>query len=384
MGRNPDIKAVKVMLQDRVEDICREFLPRGRRMGRQWVSANPVTGDEKKDPAFKVYLAGADAGGWKDWRSGDGGDIIGLMAYLHGHGTRDHAAGYRIALDWLGYASMSDQDREKARQKAEQAKKKAAAQDEKERKRQLDRGLKLFRSGQESWHEWSQQPGSRLMPVQQHFVNYLYGRNIAIDQIANLDTMTFRFSPSTEYWTKGQWTHENGYARKVQDGPSYPCAHAAIRNPFGQIIGCHCTFLDPLEPRKAPEKPAKLMRGFHLGGFISLSLGPSGKNPFINQEPGLIAVAEGIETGLTVAEAEPEARVWAAGSLAGFGQLPIDMACVGEVIVCRDNNDGNKQAEDQFAEALDSLEKHGKPVTVINSPVGDDFNDLANEERQQA
>jgi hypothetical protein len=51
--------------------------------------------------------------------------------------------------------------------------------------------------------------------------------------------------------------------------------------------------------------------------------------------------------------------------------------CVGAVIVARDNNDGNAQAARQLDDALEQLARANKPLEVIASHVGDDFNDLA-------
>jgi hypothetical protein len=68
--------------------------------------------------------------------------------------------------------------------------------------------------------------------------------------------------------------------------------------------------------------------------------------------------------------------VWAAGSLSGMGHAPIQLSCVSDVTVARDNNHGNAQALKQLDAALIALEEHDKPMVVMNSYVGDDFNDL--------
>jgi Toprim domain len=109
---------------------------------------------------------------------------------------------------------------------------------------------------------------------------------------------------------------------------------------------------------------------------IEVSCGPSGLPFWLCTTAYPLILCEGIETALSLAIAVPEARVWAAGSLAGMGHAPIGLACISDVTVARDNNHGNPQAQKQLDAALMALEAHDKPLVVMNSHVGDDFNDL--------
>jgi hypothetical protein len=243
-------------------------------------------------------------------------------------------------------------------------------------RRALEAGQALFDAAQ----RWPQ-PGAAQPPAMALALAYFAARGCPLDQVPNLDRMTFRFSHSTEWWKGAEWetveTPHGPRKRKTKDGPFYPALHSSLRTHCGFVTACHVTWLDPIRAKKAPLDPAKMMRGQALGSVISISKGPSAKDPWIPQAPGMVAIAEGIETAATIAIAVPEARVWAAGSLAGIGRAPVNMECVGEIVVCRDNNHGNQQAQRQLEAALDQLEAHGKPLTVIASPQGDDFNDLA-------
>lgn len=379
--RGPDISEVKFALQARIIDICQEFLPRGKRDGSKWSANNPITADYKHKPALKIDITGgANCGAWKCYRSNDFGDILGLLAYVNGRDVKDHKFAYNFALDWLGIRTMQPFERQEMRKKAVAANKNAGKLEEQRRKRKLEAAKRLFEQAPESWHDWVKAGSGPLMPVQKHFVAYLADRNIAIDQVQNLDPMTFRFSPATEQWRMAKWKQINGRNLKEKDGPKFPAVHSAIRNSFGQLTSCHVTFLDPTTPKKAPIEQQKLMLGPAMGSFISITTGPTGKNPYVPQKAGPLAIAEGIETALTIAEAMPEYRIWAAGSLSAFGNCPIDLASVESVIICRDNNTGNADAENAFGSAMEKLEQHGKPVTVINPPEEegiDDFNDLA-------
>ena len=105
--RRREVEEIKQGLKDRIEDLCRKLLPDGRRQGRLWVSNNPVTGDHKKTPELKVAVTG-DKGAWKDWRSGDKGDVLGLVEYLL---QTDFKGALQWARDFLGLQRMSIEDR---------------------------------------------------------------------------------------------------------------------------------------------------------------------------------------------------------------------------------------------------------------------------------
>lgn len=59
--------------------ILSQWLPDGRRIGREYVARNPKRND-RRPGSFKVNL---ETGQWSDFATGDsGGDLISLAAYL--------------------------------------------------------------------------------------------------------------------------------------------------------------------------------------------------------------------------------------------------------------------------------------------------------------
>src|SRR6185295_3060558 len=63
------------------EELVPRWLPRGRRMGSEWVALNPTRADGRPG-SFKINLR---SGRWADFATGDaGGDLISLRAYLEG------------------------------------------------------------------------------------------------------------------------------------------------------------------------------------------------------------------------------------------------------------------------------------------------------------
>jgi hypothetical protein len=59
-------------------------LPSGRVVGREFVALNPRRTDNRPG-SFKIRVAGARAGAWSDFATGDrGGDVISLIAFVVG------------------------------------------------------------------------------------------------------------------------------------------------------------------------------------------------------------------------------------------------------------------------------------------------------------
>src|SRR5690606_22713159 len=107
MTPHNDLPLIKQKLKDRIEDLCRRLLPDGRRVGRLWIAHNPMTGDYKSSPEFKVAVD-RDRGAWSDWRSGEKGDVIGLMEYLNRCDFREAVA---WARDFTGIRQMPAEQR---------------------------------------------------------------------------------------------------------------------------------------------------------------------------------------------------------------------------------------------------------------------------------
>ncbi|WP_336071638.1 DUF7146 domain-containing protein [Nitratireductor rhodophyticola] len=369
-----DLKEIRAALNLRVLDVCERLLPHGRLIAGQWESCNPrVAGDDRKLPALKVRVHGGEPGAWQDWRNGrDGyaGDIIGLVGYLNGTDTKGALA---WARDFLGLRSMSREERQAMRFAAEaQAKKR-------EQKAAQDR-LKKRRRARELFSSIPLQAGPSGAAYR-HAVAYFEARHMPLHQVPALNKENFCFSAATEWWRGATYrTEPDGRRMKTAPGPSFPAVHSAMRQWNGEISACHVTFLDPVEAAKAPVQPAKLMFGEAQGAVIELAMGPA-QAPFWDCEaPHPLIIGEGIESVGPLAIAVPEARVWAAGSLSGMRHAPVHLPCISEVFVARDNNTGNAQAQKQLDAALVALEAAGKPLNVMASHVGDDFNDLADDD----
>jgi len=384
-----DLDIIKSGLIDRIEAVCERLLPDGKHEGGQWVAWNPVEHDAKPGrlPALKVRIRGGDIGAWKCWRVGAKGDVLNLVAYITTGNEKNTTEALAWGRDFLGIRTMSPAER--------QALRKAEVVRAKERDDKADRArlFKLQTADQLFFAKPSEkETGPAYCPqgtfaygansaAELHAKAYFRGRGVDLDQIAGLNRYSFRFSPATEWWKGARYESANGRRWKAERGPLFPAMHCAMRNRMGIVTACHVTFFDPVRATKAPVTPAKLMWGEALGAVIEISMGPNAVPFWMADRDGLVpdpvVVGEGIETAASFSQPVPEARVWAAGSLAGVGGAPVDLDCIEWVLFARDNNTGNPQAQKQFDQALAGLERHGKTVVVEASHVGDDFNDLA-------
>lgn len=366
IGRRDDTAEIKQGLKDRIRQLCAVLLPDGKAQGRLWVAHNPVTGDYKQSPEFKVALD-RDHGAWMDWRTGEKGDVIKLISYCR-------QLDFREAMDWardfLGIRNMSREDRERFAHRAAEARRKAEADAEQKRLKRMQSAERLFHTGFLD---------GAISAAETHARAYFAARAIPLDAIPNRDMATFRFAPAVEFWQRAESHYENGRIIKTKAGPQFPAILSAVRQATGQISAVHCTFLSPLGPKKLPvseKENAKLMRGEVKGAMIRISHGPEGLPPELATQAHPCIIGEGIETTASVSIGAPEARAWAAGSLSNMANAPLDLACVSAGIVLRDKFK-SATTEKQFDQVMEALARHGKPLAVIESHIGNDFNDLA-------
>ena len=102
-GRYLTAGALAAALADRVEEVCRNYLPGGGRAGNYW-QAGSVAGE--KGRSLYVRLAGRYRGRWTDEATGEKGDLLDLIRAARGHArlidAKDEAAAF------LGNAPLPD------------------------------------------------------------------------------------------------------------------------------------------------------------------------------------------------------------------------------------------------------------------------------------
>ena len=165
------------------------------------------------------------------------------------------------------------------------------------------------------------------------------------------DTPDLLFHPDLTYW---------------DTRTGYPALVAIVRNAAGERIAIHRTYLAPDGSGKANVPKPRMMLGSIAGGAVRL--GDVG-------EHGVVGLAEGIETALSVMQACSELPVWAALASGNLEQvaLPSD---VKRVVVLADH-DGEGVGLKVAERAAGRFHAEGRRVWIAHPPnVGDDFNDL--------
>jgi putative DNA primase/helicase len=150
---------------------------------------------------------------------------------------------------------------------------------------------------------------------------------------------------------------------KHPSGVSLPAMVAAVQNMDGAIVAIQRTFLKKDGSGKANVQPNKMMLGPCAGGAVRFA-----------KPASVIAIAEGIETALSIAQACPYLAVWASLSAPGMRALQLPEV-VQELIICADNDpDGTGERAAKAAAAR--FVNEGRKVRIAIPANANDFNDL--------
>jgi hypothetical protein len=295
------------------EAVCRYYLPNGRRHGRYW-----LVGDINDTPGRSLYvrLAGPDhgpgaAGKWTDAATGEHGDLLDLIAA--NRGLED----FRNLCDEVGhFLSLPPPEFPPCQAPAPQGSPEAAR--------------RLFRAG--------------VSIKGTHAEAYLRARGIT----APLDGMALRFH-------RRLWYRRDSNSRRE----SWPGLLAAVTDAHGQITGVHRTWLDRIDPEKAPLPDPRRALGYLLGNGVR----------FGRAEDVLLA-GEGIETVLSLKSILPRMPMIAALSANHLAALEFT-AGLTRLYVAQDRDAAGRMASER-------LRARGKAagIQVRNLvPVWGDFNE---------
>jgi hypothetical protein len=327
------------MLGQRVDSLVPELLPAARREGHEW-KVGSVAGEEGR--SLSIHRTGQRAGVWADFSSDDRGDALDLVAaVLYAGDTRAAIAWSRR---WLG---LTDASAPAATRPSPRAADDSNGGEEEAQRHRL--AMRIFLEAAPSL------TGTAAAA-------YLAGRGIDLAQLGR-QPRALRF-------------HGDLFNR--ESGRRWPAMVAAVCNAAGEHVATHRTWLAHRDGRwtKAPLRDAKMSIGAVRGGSIRLWRGASARALKDARDGDVVAIAEGIETALSVAIACPELRVLASVSLANMGaiELPPAVACV---ILCADSDPGNDKAAAALARAIDHYQAEGREVRVAMPDVpGADWNDI--------
>lgn len=339
-----EISDLAEMLAQRIDALCVHLLPNGKRERNEYLVGS-VAGEPGR--SMSVCLRGARQGLWKDFSSdADSGDALDLVAAVLFRNDKGEAV--KWSRSWLGLDTL---DPNRLEQRRRQAK---AAADERDKKAHAEM-MKIRGDAKRIWH--GAQADILASPVHHYFM----GRAIDMRRLERIPG-AIRFSPSC-------WCAETN--------TRLPAMVSQIQTLEEGHISTHRTYLQRFPDgswKKAKlEEPKKTLSSFR-GGFIALNRGASGK-PIKEAPPGdLVIIAEGIETGLSIAVEMPEARVLAGVSVTNFQNLVLPPA-ITRVTIAADNDGDNEKSAAAVDRAAQRFVDQGREVKIIYPPSGNDFND---------
>lgn len=321
---------------------------------------NPRRGD-RHPGSFVIWTEGDGVGAWCDYALGDTakGDVYGLIQYLQGLSAWIDA--YWWALDFLGLgrgqvrtAAQATLDAERAEADRLAGIAKAKSEADGRAKKALGLWLKC-------------QKDIRDTPAWTYLTQ---ARGLPLERLAK-PLGAIRFHPGLQ--------HIDQATGEVTEWPAMVSAMSHWRD--GQVRAAHRTYLAADGLGKAPVTVAKKMTGVAAGCAIRVSKGAGGLTPEEAGRQGVSAplvITEGIEDAATAAIAQPDMRVWAAGSLAGMRGLEWP-ACASAVVLVADNDWDTPEA----ITAFERVEAHwrgmaaGRVLKVVRAQTGKDLNDWA-------
>ena len=303
--------AVAAALAARAEEVCRRYLPNGRRLGRYWICGDL---DGARGRSLFVRLSGSGKPGkWTDAATGEHGDLLDLIRY------RTNAPSLRAALDEARVFLALEPAPDRVPGASD------APYDATEAARRL-------------WRRCRAVDGS-------HAERYLRARGLSRCRFAAL-----RFHPELRY-------------REGSEVRRFPALVAAVTGDDGAITGVQRTWLDPRSPAKAGVANPRKALGRVYGLAVRFGV-PS--------DDAALVVGEGVETVLSLVTAVPEitaAAALSAGSLGAFAPPP----GVARLVIARDNDEDGALAAERLARRCARADVAATIVVPAGSDFNDDL-----------
>ena len=318
-------------LADRCKSLCEYLLPNGGVVHGEY-RVGGVNGD--KGQSLGICLAGTKRGLWFDFETDERGDALDLVKAVKRLGTAEAIA---WSASWLGEPVNSHNGATaltingqpitiggKTNGAAKPAASPTAKPDDNNTKFALD----LWRGAN---------------PAGPIATTYLQGRGISIAPPPSI--------------------REEEGLKHGPTGLALPAILCAIQGPDRHVVAVHRTFLKSDFSAKANVSQARMMLGPMSGNVVRLA--PAAEK---------IALAEGLENGLSVAQSCPGLSVWCCLSVSNLAPHLPDQ--VTDVIMCLDGDAPDSTAFQVAERCVQELLGRGLRVRVFRAPQGSDHNDL--------
>ena len=315
----PPASELSATLAARVDSVVPTLLPNAKRAGNYW-AVGSTAGEAGK--SLYVLRSGPRAGWWEDTATGEHGDLLDLAGAVNGTDLRG-------SCDWArSFLGLGD-----------------GVHDHVHHHGGVHRQLDVQ-------HQPNEDDQRRIAHARDIWAAAKPAADTLVETYLRARGITITIPASIRY------------APALKHGPTgllLPAMVAAVQSPDRQITGIHRTFLTQDGTRKAQVSAPKMMLGCCARGAVRL--GPAGPK---------IAIAEGIETALSVQQATG-LTTWAALSTSGIRALVLP-AQVREVVLCPDADEPGEQAAQAAAERFAG---EGRAVSIAGPPDGrGDFNDV--------
>lgn len=313
--------------------------------------------------SFCVTMRGEKAGKWRDYATGEHGDILDLIRLNLNCSLADAIKEARAFLGLEHETPEVRRQREKAADEAKRRRAEAARKDREAKSRRARQAQALWLSGQQH---------IARTPVEYYLRD---ARGIDLKALGR-QPRAIRYVPQCFY---SDIDAETGECIEEE----LPAMVTIVTDGKGKTCACHRTYLgiNPVTGRwdKAPVPKAKKVLGDYAGAAIHIWSGKGprgGKAAPLSQAPAgsHVYIAEGIEDALSVVMLLPEARVISAISLSNMGQVQLpDTVSAVTLVADRDEND---QAKAALERAIAAHKTAGRSVRLWqNGHGGKDLND---------
>jgi hypothetical protein len=357
VNRLVEIKDIVAMLQQRAEGVVSALYNVAlKSKGR--LHLGDVTGNPGQSLSILLRNGSHPAGSWKDFSTGEHGDILDLIAHAKYGGDRKAALAW--ARGFLGLDSFDPKRLQVERRRA------LADQEKSKRDGQADEAKRIAQARKLFFYEAVADLAGT--PVA-HYLRDERGLDIAEAP----STGACRYAADCFYGATGELL---------------PAMVLCITGPDGKMRAVHRTYLERKDGvwrviRDERGKALKLSLGPVTGGHVSVSKGEA-QCPLVRAPAGdRVLIAEGYETALTYAIASPELRCISCVSLFNMGQVAIPATVTTRLLV--KENYFSAQAEADFAKAVAFHQAQCGDVRIVETPTGfSDANDFWRDKRKGA
>ncbi|MCE3237351.1 MAG: traI [Gammaproteobacteria bacterium] len=301
-----------------------------------------------KQGSLVFTLKGKSRGLWYDHQAGEGGDLLKLIAKQHGMSLKEN---FKKVLETAAHLLGL----------ADSLKKELTPFDKKDK-------LSLKQIKIENDESFSEQQKKSIEKAKKLFAeSYLISGTLAERYLREHRGITKQLPDSLRY-------HPRIYSHR--NGGTYPALLIIAKNDKNEVQAVQAIYLDKSTAHKADVEVKKQSFGVIKRSCVTLQTGKNMDNK--------ILFCEGVETGLSLCEADLDKTVKAVLGVSNFKNIPIQPQGK-EVIFCLDNDGDNKGTQKLIREACEKQHAVGNTVyTNMPAKIKADYNDVLKEQGASA